>query len=62
MQYCALIPACLAAEYPPYLRYDGMHEERYTVMNEYGGPNFMDTHIVRTSIRLPKFISKFSPY
>ncbi|KAJ6624835.1 kinase-like domain-containing protein [Mycena sp. CBHHK59/15] len=41
------LPAFMAAEYPPYLRYDGMREDRYAALNEYGDVDYMDKHIAR---------------
>lgn len=36
------LPAFMAAEYPLYLRYDGMREDRYAALNQYGEMRFMD--------------------
>ncbi|KIM35647.1 hypothetical protein M413DRAFT_32399 [Hebeloma cylindrosporum] len=36
------LPAFMAAEYPPYLRYDGMYEDRYAALNQYGKIEFMN--------------------
>lgn len=41
-----ILSACLAAEYPPYIRYDGMREPRYAALNEYGDIEFMNSHMV----------------
>lgn len=41
-----ILPTCLAAEYPPYIRYDGMREQRYAALNEYGDIEFMNSHMV----------------
>lgn len=40
------LPAFMAAEYPPYLRYDGMREDRYSALNKFGDIEYMDKHIV----------------
>lgn len=42
-----VLPTCLAAEYPPYIRFDGMREQRYAALNEYGDIEFMNSHMVR---------------
>lgn len=48
-----VLPACLAAEYPPYIRYDGMREQRYAALNEYGDMQFMNSHMVCSLYFMP---------
>lgn len=37
----------MAAEYPPYLRYDGMREDRYAALNEFGDIQYTNEYMVR---------------
>ena len=40
------LPAFMAAGYPPYLRYDGMYEDRYAALNQYGNIEFINKDLV----------------
>ncbi|KIM46789.1 hypothetical protein M413DRAFT_262649 [Hebeloma cylindrosporum] len=42
----------MAAEYPPYIRYDGMYEERYAALNEYGKIEFMNKRPSKDDARI----------
>ncbi|KAJ7171977.1 hypothetical protein C8R46DRAFT_894908 [Mycena filopes] len=36
------MPACIAAQFPPYIRSDGMYEPRYAALNEHGDIDHMN--------------------
>jgi hypothetical protein len=42
----SIVPACPAAEYPPYLRWDGMREDRCAALNEHGDIDYMNPALV----------------
>jgi hypothetical protein len=42
----SIVPACLAAEYPPYLRWDGMREDRCAALTEHGDIDYMNPALV----------------
>ncbi|KAF8176586.1 hypothetical protein K438DRAFT_1681845 [Mycena galopus ATCC 62051] len=55
----SILPACLAAEYPPYLRWDGMREDRYAALNEHGDIDYMNRQLRPDKDRAAELCSIF---
>ncbi|KAJ7903676.1 hypothetical protein B0H14DRAFT_2554943 [Mycena olivaceomarginata] len=50
----SIVPACLAAEYPPYLRWDGMREDRCAALTEHGDIDYMNPALFIRFLQRPE--------